>query len=567
MAVEPFVAAAVQPRYEPDPIRNLERLRRLIRRAAAAAARLVVLPECASGAGYIFRDAGDARSRAEPVPGPFSDFLAAQARELRLYLVAGLAERDGDRVYNTALLVDPRGGIVGRYRKNLLVSFDRRWFDVWDGGDASLPVWETELGRIGLMICGDARLPEHARCLALRGADIVCYPTLWGAPEQYRYNVPARAIENRLWLIASDKVGCEAGMDYPGGSFIIAPDGTVAARAGETEETVVTATVDPAAARTKALADGTDVLRARRPDAYGLLVRPVRETRVAALLDDPVVPGSMSLLGACIELGVDDAAVRPPAGSLLARALELVEQAARLCARVVLLPDLGSLLPPEAAEPVPGPTTTRMGAAARRAGVYLAYALREQAGERRYATTVLHAPSGEIAATYRAVHVPAHAPDGLAAGDRFVVCETDVGRMGLLGGLDGCFFEAARAVALEGADLVLLPAAFRDPLESDPLAVVRAVENRCFVMAASARPAAPSRRGGLQGGSVIADPRGTVLARAQRPDQIVKAQLDLVLSRCKEVLPRTDLLRDRRPEIYGPIAAPVPSPQRGEEVA
>ena len=152
--------------------RNLDACVARLEEAAAAGAELLVLPECAIP-GYMFESAEEALPFAEEIPGPSADTLAKECRRLGMHLVCGLLERDGDVLYNAAVLVGPEG-LIGTYRKTHLPFLGVDRFVV--PGD-ELTVYDTPLGRIGVEICYDLRFAEATRTLALAGADIVAHPT------------------------------------------------------------------------------------------------------------------------------------------------------------------------------------------------------------------------------------------------------------------------------------------------------------------------------------------------------------------------------------------------------
>jgi predicted amidohydrolase len=198
-----FKVAAVQMlSFEGEEKRNLERMLDRAGEAAARGARLVVFPE-ASNNGYFFADRAQAHRMATPIPGPFTEALGRRAQELGIWIVAGLFEKaQGDEVFNCAVLLGPDGALVGKYQKNFFIKADKRWFM---HGHTGFVVFDTPLGRLGFFVCADGRIPESARCLALAGADILVNPTNWGAPDQYLYHVPTRAVENRCWIIGTTK--------------------------------------------------------------------------------------------------------------------------------------------------------------------------------------------------------------------------------------------------------------------------------------------------------------------------------------------------------------------------
>jgi predicted amidohydrolase len=212
---------------------------------------------------------------AQEVPGPATEALAATCARLGVHAVVGLVERDGDRLRNTAVLVGP-GGLVGRYRKTHLPFLGVDRF-VTPGEEAE--VFETPLCRIGIEICYDLRFPELTRSLALRGAEIVAHPTNWplAARSNADFVTRARALENRVYLLTSNRCGRERSAEFCGWSQIVDPRGDRLAEAGPDGEALLTAEIDVAFAREKDLivAPGEYEMRLfddRRPDLYDLLV-------------------------------------------------------------------------------------------------------------------------------------------------------------------------------------------------------------------------------------------------------------------------------------------------------
>jgi predicted amidohydrolase len=164
----------------------------LLAEAAAQRADLVVLPETltATGNGLSYLEA------AEPIPGPSTVYLGGQAQTHGLHLVAGLVERANRLLYNTAVLLGPDGELIGRYRK---VTLPRTEIEAGLTPGTAYPVFETKLGRIGLMICYDGFFPEPARQLSLRGAEIIAFPVAGCNP----LLAAARACENHVFLVSS----------------------------------------------------------------------------------------------------------------------------------------------------------------------------------------------------------------------------------------------------------------------------------------------------------------------------------------------------------------------------
>ena len=274
--------AQTEPRLgEPD--RNVESCLARLEEAASAGCELVVLPECATS-GYMFASGHEARRYAEAIPGPSTEALAAACGRLGLHCVAGLLERDGDRLLNTAVLVGP-GGLIGRYRKTHLpfLGVDR----FVTPGEEAARVYDTPVGRLGIVICYELRFPEPTRALALRGAELVLHVTNW--PTAVRpfadFLTRARAAENRIFLLSANRVGAEGSVEFFGRSQVVDPLGDRLAEAGERADELVLAAIEPAEARYKhrAIVPGeyeVHLFDDRRPELYGALVEESRPVHV-----------------------------------------------------------------------------------------------------------------------------------------------------------------------------------------------------------------------------------------------------------------------------------------------
>lgn len=241
-----FLAACVQLQGSSDVARNLSRTEELVRRAAAAGAKLVATPEATTYLGPHGRKV----ELAEAVDGPTHRGLGALAAELGIHLLIGSgAERapsETDRCHNTSLLFGPDGQLIEHYRKIHL--FD---VDVTDGvrfkesatcapGDRVV-VADTALGRIGMTICYDLRFPELFRQLVDQGADLITVPsafTLMTGKDHWHVLLRARAIETQCWVLAPGQWGAhdDDGLRRSyGHSVIIDPWGTVVAECGDGE--------------------------------------------------------------------------------------------------------------------------------------------------------------------------------------------------------------------------------------------------------------------------------------------------------------------------------------------
>lgn len=200
-----------RPRSTASAAASVEEFCRLVRQCAAGKPDVICLPEGITvvGTGKSYAEVS------EPVPGPTTEKLGSLAREVGAYIVAGIYERVGPVIYNTAVLIDRKGKLAGTYRKTHLPR------EEVEGGITpgdTYPVFKTDFGTVGLMICWDVQFPEPARAMALQGAELILLP-IWGGSEVL---ARARAIENHVFLVTSS---------YDMKTFVVDPKGDVLAEA------------------------------------------------------------------------------------------------------------------------------------------------------------------------------------------------------------------------------------------------------------------------------------------------------------------------------------------------
>ncbi|MCL5773217.1 MAG: acyltransferase [Firmicutes bacterium] len=248
---------------------NVETAIKLIK---SSTAKLLVLPELFN-TGYLFLNRKEVEELAEEVPGGETcKKFESLAREKKIFIVGGLAEKDGGKLYNSSFLVGP-DGYIGRYRKIHLFNEEKLNFNP---GDESPPVFDTKEAKIGIMICFDWFFPETARILALKGADIICHPSNLVLPHAPSAMV-TRSLENRVFSITANRIGKEERggktLSYIGQSQILDTKGTLLIRGKPDEETLGEAEIDPASARNKRLLEHNDLLKDRRTELYGELLK------------------------------------------------------------------------------------------------------------------------------------------------------------------------------------------------------------------------------------------------------------------------------------------------------
>ncbi len=256
--------------------KNLEKILDCFESTAGTGAGIVVFPECAL-TGYCFTGLEEAAPVAEPVPGPASEALAAAAKKLDCTAVVGMLERDGDRIYNAAVVVTPQG-IAGTFRKLHLPYLGIDRFVAL--GDKPFPVFETTHGKIGINICFDCSFPEAGRVLKLKGIQLLAIATNWPiGSDSWQHTPKVRAAENHFHVVAANRVGEERGFRFVGHSQIVDFTGKTLAEAGETEETILLAELDLAGADRNRVVRMPgqwefDRIAARRPEMYGALADP-----------------------------------------------------------------------------------------------------------------------------------------------------------------------------------------------------------------------------------------------------------------------------------------------------
>lgn len=256
---------------------NVSRVIEAIHHAKEAGAQLVVFPETILS-GYIFDDPEQVRAAARPLDGPEIGKIVRECQSCRVHVVLGVLENAGGKVYNSAVLIGP-AGIVGIYRKMHLPYLGLDRF-VSPGDGAAIPVFETPLGRIGLAICYDVRFPEFARCLALRGADLIAMPSVWldRVSIVSDHMVRVRAAENHVYVAAVSRGDDEAGLDLRGHSQIVDPTGEILAIA-DRGDALLLAEIDPERSRRKTIIVDSgkyeiSLFADRRPAFYRAITEP-----------------------------------------------------------------------------------------------------------------------------------------------------------------------------------------------------------------------------------------------------------------------------------------------------
>ena len=530
---------------------NLNLCGRYTDEAVRQGAELVVFPECMN-TGYLFDSAAQCQALAEPVPGGvFADGLAELAAKYRIYIASGITERGavGGKVFNSAILFDRNGEVCLRYQKQFLATHDQNWFSF---GECGNPVVDTDLGRLGLLICFDGRIPEIARSLSLQGAEVLVDIANFFAMDQAEMWGPARAYENGVWLVAATKSGYERSIYYPGGSMIVDPRGRVTAKIPYDTHAVADAEIDLDLAHDKRVYAANDKFVDRRPEIYSSLAQPYGDTPVSEVAQTPITPAQATTKVAALQMHVGEDIQDDDV-------FAMVEHTAKLGVQVIVLPEYAMVnrWAPNAieAELAASKTDDHLGRAttiAGRHGCLLALPLVERVQGALHATTFLVGPDGQIAGRYRKTHLTADEREWATPGTELPVFATPFGRLGVMAGFDALFPETSRCLGIKAADIVLWPAALREPFERELIAVPRAADNRIAVVLAN-RVDCP-----YPGGSLVIPPTGfphwdinVVAPRSLKMGAVMPAFIDLAVCRQKQMIPKVDMFANRITSTYG----------------
>ena len=496
------------------------------------------------------------RALAETIPdGPFVGALSELAEKHGIYVASGVTEWDPERkkIFNSGVMFGRKGEVACHYHKQFLATHDQNWFAF---GERGCPVVETDLGRIGLLICFDGRIPEIFRAMAMQGADVIVDMANFFAMDQADMWGPARAYENGVWLVAATKAGYERSIYYPGGSMIVDPKGRVVSKVPYDTHGMAVATIDLDQASDKSIYAANDKIADRRPETYGIMALPYEKTPVYGIAEKPLIPARSVSKVAAIQMHVTG-------NCASSDVIDMIDHTAKLGVKVLALPEYAfcpSAIPNAAeAHSLADQTAALLAKVCGIAAKYqclIAVPGVERAAEGLYVTTFLIGPDGKGAGKYRKTHLTAEERSWAKAGDDYPVFETPFGRIGVMSGYDAVFPETSRCLAIAGADIILWPASLREPFERELLAVPRAEDNRVAVVLAN-RVDSP-----YPGGSVVIPPNGfplweinVVAPRVVKLGAVMPKHIDLALCRQKLMIPKVDMFANRLVETYAPIIA------------
>jgi N-carbamoylputrescine amidase len=284
--VTAITLAAVQFACSWDRAANIAKAKDMVRRAHAMAADIVLLPELFETPYFCQDQSAEHFALARPFEGnPVIGEFSNLAAELGVVLPFSFFESANYAHYNALAMIDADGRVLGRYRKSHIPDgpgYQEKFY--FRPGDTGFKVWQTRFGRLGAAVCWDQWFPEAARIMALRGAEVLFYPTAIGSEpppsppvdsrDHWRRVMQGHAAANYLPLVAANRIGRETGqageLNFYGSSFVAGPTGEILAELGREEEGIAVATVDLSAIAKARLSWG--LFRDRRPDLYGPLL-------------------------------------------------------------------------------------------------------------------------------------------------------------------------------------------------------------------------------------------------------------------------------------------------------
>lgn len=481
--IAPFKVAAIE--FNPEFMefeKNISAAAAMAEEAAKNGARLIVMPEAAVS-GYIYKDLDQFLPYMDTVPGKTTDALSAVAKQYHCYIAIGIAEIDRDTglTYNTGALVGPQG-FIGKYRKNGLNPSDVFWFVP---GNTGYPVFDTELGRITMIICYDDTYWEPARVAAVKGCDIIAYicssdrvlPEL-GAEAAGKHSTIAAVQHQCAWnglaMVAADRSNAESNpttgisVTYGGSASIWQADGERIAHASSTDydktmsekPSIIYGLIDPARFEN----DQKRSLARRRPALYKALAFYRAPTDTAATKQP------CSIHAQAIQYRIDAGDFDGNLGRCAAIVKTLQTQAISPSSAngpsLVVLPAFSFCGPvnkdtvAKVAEKKLGKSTQAASDLAVRLTSYLVASFIEQDAEHYFHTAVLLAPDGKLIGNYRQTHLDPQDAAFLTAGEELPVFETPIGKIGIMLNDDFRFPEVSGVLALKRADMIAAPVAW-----------------------------------------------------------------------------------------------------------
>jgi len=527
--------------YE-DRYENKENILRMIDKAADSRPQLIVLPECVYPAYYISPLIVKNSLEFQKSTLELIAEIKGKAKLYKCYIALGIVETDiiENILYNSALLINPEGQEINRFRKSYLWHFDSHWFCAGE----QYPVIETEFGKVGMFICADGRLPEIVRCLSLQGADILIDLTNWVTSgfeketltnPQVEYMIPTRALENRVWIIAANKVGMEAkSILYCGKSAVFTPDGEVAKIASSFQEEILFYEISLEEAIDKSIDHQINTIDDRRPELYSELVQPTNTLPIYSIMKKKTGLKNPNPLTAVMQIEFENN---------FKKYLQKIEFFINILleqeTNIIIFPECDFIFPESGDEVI-----NKVKQITKNRKVLCAITIAEKADESYYKTTFL-IESGKLRGKYRKTHLEREEKNIFSPGDLDLpVFKTSYGYIGVMIGYEGIFPEISRTLTLKGADIIIWPSKFSNNKQIN-ISRSRGAENKIFIACSNSISHQSS------GHSIITSPSGQILTSCLgKIEQASLSSLNLLLSRNKDIVPHTNTILDRKPETY-----------------
>lgn len=488
--------SAVQFYTGTDVEENLQTCLRMLEQAGEILPDLIVLPEFCNHSSW-YRDRDYSYEVAIEIDGFFTRAIAEKAKALNCYIMLNCTvRRENNTVTGTNILFDRLGDIVSISDKQVLMGNENNFLTK---ATDVCPILETPLGRIGMYSCMDGVIFETPRGIALRGAQILLNSLNSFADDEGSLHIPVRAAENKVFVVAANKVGSLVPEELAaviservkmspeqlhgaGESQIVAPDGTVLAKAPESGEAVIYADIDVNMADNKARPDGTDIIATRRPELYQALAEKPLERQYQS--------GAREMAVAVFQPSTDGAE----------SVQELLEKISTLNdITVLVLPELFHI--PERI--VQNPTTAQT--ESQQMVDKIIEALNKANSDLLIATSIVTADTDGYALTgvlisrkgiqlkQNQTHSNQHHANWQSKfGNEFNTIDTDFGRIAIVVGHDSIYPEVFRVLALQDVEVLLLPTHITESWEITTGLLERAAENRINIVVASRKTDAGS---------------------------------------------------------------------------
>ncbi|MFC4766258.1 nitrilase-related carbon-nitrogen hydrolase [Effusibacillus consociatus] len=463
---KPFVAACIQ--FNPklnERDQNVKNLIHAVTEAAKSGAKLIVTPEMAT-TGYFYRDREAIQPFVDTIPGVTTNDFEKIAKQYGTYIVIGMPEADEETgiYYNSAALIGPEG-YIGKYRKIHQWETEEHWA-AW--GDLEIPVFNTEVGKIAINICMDSVYFESARLAAIKGADILVFLT--NSTAQTISTLQARAETNGLYVVSANRSNTENGFHMVGASAVWSPYGEKLAEAvyiaspdeDLDEPTIVYAEIDPFKFKNEA----KKRLNERRPELYKdlmLYIAPWDFTKnteshditAAAIQYEPVTGNKEANLVKIKNL-ISNAVEKTRFDNGKLDLVVLPELSLTGCTD-----NLSKTKIYELAETINGRYVKELIKVAVEFGLHLVFGFIEKENNHFYNSAGLVTPEGEIQGVYRKTHLNISDKIWAAPGTKIPVFSAKkLGKIGIMIGYDAAFPEVAGVMAVNRADLIVVPSSW-----------------------------------------------------------------------------------------------------------